>query len=91
MRCPRLCQAARRVYDAVELSWRRCPAPGHRVLQTGLAERWRGGARAFRKAPFLLESVPTTGLPVPSRENADMSAVRRGEPARAPIATVHRG
>ena len=91
MRCPRLCQAARRVYDAVELSWRRCPAPGHRVLRAGLAERWRGGARAFRKAPFLLESVPTTHWPVPSRENADMSAVRRGDPARAPIATVHRG
>ena len=61
------------------------------MLQTGLAERWRGGARAFRKAPFLLESVPTTGWPIPSRKNADMSAVRRGEPARAPIANVHRG
>ena len=59
--------------------------------RAGLAERWRGGARAFRKAPFLLESVTTTGWPIPSRKNADMSAVRRGEPARAPIANVHRG
>ena len=57
---------------------------------------WRSAGEAarelFRRRPsYLLELVTTTGWPIPSRKNADMSAVRRGEPARAPIATVHRG
>ena len=57
---------------------------------------WRSAGEAARelfgrRPSYRSWPRPTTGWPIPSRKNADMSAVRPGEPARAPIATVHRG
>ena len=62
-----------------------------RVIQRWLLQSDAVGARAPSAEPCLLESAPTTDWPEPSRKSSDMSAARRGEPTRAPLAAVHRG
>ena len=52
--------------------------------RAGLAERWRGGARAFRNAPCLLESAQPTGWSVRSSAAAETGAARCRKPTSAP-------